>query len=208
MPRAFWAWKNRYCWNSNVREGVFLSLLKYQCLGKSCSEATRLINERAKKRGEKGISRQSANRYYLLFRDYLYAMLPHQYKFTDVELELAKGLPEGTTFPDGYVTQLVVMAMHQALYNRLDRNDPINKVLLGNTTQETYELLIRQSRSKCGIPIETFCGHMAYVLWISIMKEEQPDKDPGLALYREVKSTMIKHPIGSFEMRTTRLVRG
>lgn len=166
-----------------------------------------MIGEEAGEEDRKGISRQSANRYYLLFGDYLYAMLPEEYQFADIELELAKGLPEGMAFPDGYVTQLVVMALHQALYERLDHNDPINKVLLGNTTQETFEILSRQSRYKRGIPIETFCAHMAFVLWQSIVKEEHPNELPGRALFELMKETITEHPIGSFELISIRLVR-
>ena len=207
MPRREWEWKNRYCWNNNLDERSFLRLLELYCSGKTCTGAAATIKAEAARRRLKPISRQSANRYYLLFGDYLYAMLPEQYRFTEIELELAEGLPEGMAFPEGYVTQLVLMAFHRALYDKLDHTDPINKVLLGNTTQETFEVLARQSRSRRGIPVETFCAHMAFTLWHSIMKEEQPGRDPGRALFALMKETLKPHPIGSFEMFSYRLVR-
>jgi len=207
LPRAFWDWKNHYCWNSNLDERTFLRLLQLYCHGVTCSKATTTIKEEAGKRGFKPISRQSVNRYYLLFGDYLFAMLPEAYRFTEIELALADGLPEGMEFPDGYVQQLVAVAMHNVLYDRLDHNDPINKALIGNTTQETHDMMARQSKAMRGIPLETFWVHLAFNFWHSIMKEEQPKTDPGKALFKLMKQTLKQHPIGSFELRSTRLVR-
>ena len=184
-----------------------MRLLQLYCHGVTCSKATTTIKEEAGKRGFKPISRQSVNRYYLLFGDYLFAMLPEAYRFTEIELALADGLPEGMEFPDGYVQQLVAVAMHNVLYDRLDHNDPINKALIGNTTQETHDMMARQSKAMRGIPLETFWVHLAFNFWHSIMKEEQPKTDPGKALFKLMKQTLKQHPIGSFELRSTRLVR-
>lgn len=103
--------------------------------------------------------------------------------------------------------QLVAVAIHNVLYDKLDWDDPINKVLIGNTTQETFDMLVQLSRSKCGIPLETFWVHLAFSFWHSIMKEEQPDTDPGKALFNLMKETMRENPIGSFYLESMRLVR-
>lgn len=184
-----------------------MRLLELYCAGESCSKAARIIKSEAEKQGLKPISRQSANRYYLLFGDYLFAMLPEAYRFTEVKLALADDLPDGTVFPEGYVQHLVAVALHNVLYDKLDRDSPINKVLVGNTTQETFDMMAKQSRAMRGIPLETFWVHLAFNFWYSIMKEEQPGQDPGAALFELMKATLREHPIGSFELRSTRLVR-
>lgn len=207
MPRKFWKQKNRYCWNTNLSEDIFRALLKLYCTGYSCSDAARIIERYARRYAFKKVSRQTANRYYLLFGDYLYAMLPEPYKFADIELEESEGGPGNTKYPENYDRQLIIMSLHQALYEKLDRKDKINKTLIGVKTQDIHKLLQTLSRSKRGIPITAFSAHYSLCFWLLLIQGIRPDESPSKALFHYLIETMEEFPIGTFEMASIRIVR-
>jgi len=207
LPRKYWTMKNRYCWNANLGEDMFLCLLKLYCEGRNCSQATRIIARYARRHCVKALSRQTASRYYLLFGDYCYAALPQEYDFLHVDLERGEQALADRDYSDGYSQQLILMALHQTLYGKLEWNDTINKLLISNKTQDVYNDLVMQSKSKHGIPIETFCAHFAFCMWQSLIQTLRPGVHPSRALYVYMKELMEESPIGSFEMRRIRLVR-
>ena len=205
MPRKAWIQKNRYCWNANLSEDTFLRLLRLYCTGYTCSDAARILTRFAKMYDVKKISRQTANRYYLLFGDYLYAMLPEEYRFADLELESEEGALEVSDAPPHYETQIILMGLYQAFYNKLDYRDEINKTVVGNTTQEIHKLLATLSRAKRGIPIKAFAGHFSLCIWLLLIQAIRPGESPAKALFELVRDTMEESPIGTFELTSIRV---
>ncbi|MBL4617745.1 MAG: hypothetical protein JKY46_08610 [Robiginitomaculum sp.] len=206
MPRKYWQQKNRYCWNSNLDEEMFLCLVKLYCKGHSCSKAARVIQRYARVKQTRTISRQTINRYFLLFGDYLYAKLPRKYQFAHVKLEGGEAFA-GVEIPEEYTIQLIIMALHQALYGKLDYRDQINKILISSATPESYAQLVKLSKSKRGIPITAFITHFTLCLWLMLVKTTHPDQDPSTALFEMMIAFFEEAPIGTFELRSIRLVR-
>lgn len=206
MPRKYWQQKNRYCWNSNLDEDMFLCLVKLYCKGRSCSQAARIIRRYARKNQIKSISRQTINRYFLLFGDYLYAKLPKEYQFAHVKLEGGEEFA-GVELPEEYTIQLIIMALHQALYGKLDYRDQINKILISSATPESYAQLVKFSKSKRGIPITAFITHFTLSLWLMLVKTTHPNQPPAKALFEVMIGFFEEAPIGTFELRSIRLIR-
>ena len=211
MPRKFWKQKNRYCWNSNLSEEVFLCLLRLYCTGYNCSQATRIIGRYARRYSRKRISRQTANRYYLLFGDYLYEMLPDWLKVENIDLEPFGEKEFGTALdaqdPKSKNAVVILTALHRALYNKLAWNDPINQIAVGVSVQAIYELLTVFSRSKRGYPLETFCCHYAYCIWCILIMDARQGEPVWKTLFNYLRDSMKTRPIGTFHLNSIRIVQ-
>ena len=64
MPRAAYTPKNRYCWNSNVSEAMFLAILNQWCRGQTATKAVSVVNRWARLNGGRKVSRQTVNNYF------------------------------------------------------------------------------------------------------------------------------------------------
>lgn len=208
MPRKEWRYKNRYCWNSNLSEELFLNLLKLYCHGHNCSKATKILGRYAKRFTKETLSRQTANKYYLLFNDYLYWLLPEEQQFAHVPLDRAEDAnPKTQEYAPEYNSLLILLGLYQAFYGKIDYRDEINNTLLGYKTQDMHAILTKFSKSKRGFPLETFCGHFAFCMWLVKIKELYPEEHPPRALYVHMKENMQQAPIGTFYMESVRIVR-
>lgn len=208
MPRKEWVWKNRYCWNSNLDEALFLRMLRLYCRGVSASRAARILARHHRRFDTGKLSRQSLTRYYLLLGDYLYDLLPPDYKFADLVLDEGNGENNGAERDADYDIQLILMALRHILYDKVAWNDPMNKALIGNSTQAIHAILKEHSIARRGIPAETFCTHFAYAMWRILIEAYKPDQRPAHALYEFLTEILEARPIGSFELLSVRLVRG
>lgn len=206
MPRKKWIWKNRYCWNSNLEEPLFLRVLRLYCRAISASKAARILKRHDRRFGDGKLSRQGVTRYYLLFGDYLYDLLPQDYRFAELELDDGDD-SRAMTDSEAYETQLILMALRHVLYDKTAWNDPMNKTLIGNATQPIHAILKDMSWARRGIPMETFCGHFAYAMWLILIEAYKPDQKSTHALFEFLVEIFEARPIGSFELTSIRLVR-
>ena len=205
MPRTHWEWKNRYVWNSNLEEDVFLRILKLYCQGVTCTKAAKQLARHALMFGSRKISRQTINRYYLLLGDYLYTMLPDELKFAhQVPDDFDENDP---VYNAEYFIQQSIMNLHHTLYEKVHYKDSINNTLLTNKTQDIYLFIKQQSRERRGIPLETFANHFALSFWYLFIPYHYPDEDRGKALYKHMQLLLEENPLGSFELIQIRLVR-
>lgn len=206
MPRKFWVQKNRYCWKSNLTEQEFLCLLRLYGVGYTCTKSAVIMARYARRFGCRKVSRQTINRYFLLFGDYLYGMLPERFQVENIPLE-PPGEDEGdlAQMPKHEMNALVVLsAVHGVLYERLAWNDDINKIILSNKTHPVFHWLKAFSRAKRGYPIETFCAHFAYSQWSLLISSLRPDEPIWKALFALMRDAMEEHPL---DMRTHRSLR-
>lgn len=205
MPRKYWAWKNRYCWNSNLDEAAFLRILKLYCQGFTCSKAARFLARHERIYGVKKVSRQTINRYYLMFGDYLYFMLPDELKFAH---QLPDDFDENDPGYDAeYFIQQSIMNLHHTLYEKVNYRDSINNTLLTNKTQLMYTLIKNQSQDRCGLPLKTFANHFTLSFWYLLIPAIYPNETRSKALYKHMKALLEESPLGSFEMTKIRIER-
>ena len=141
MPRKAWKQKNRYCWNSNLNEEMFLVLLRLYCAAYTCTRAKDVVARYAKRHSQRQISRQTINRYYLMFGDYLYELLPDQYRVENFPLEPDDDMPTDEGERQRYVALQVLLHVHWVLYDRLAASSPANAILISNKTIPAFDFM-------------------------------------------------------------------
>lgn len=181
-------------------------MLKLYCYDRTCTRAANVIARFAKRFDSKKISRQTINRYYLLFGNYLYTLLSGDQKFAHIELEKEEGF-EDVDFPPKYVFKLVLTALHNVLYNKLAYDEPLNKILIGNTTQEAHKRLKNSSLLRRGISRQSIGLHFTLCVWLDKMTVDYEKQHPSRALFASLREKMEERPIGAFYMPDYRLVR-
>lgn len=207
MPRKAWKQKNRYCWNSNLNEEMFLVLLRLYCTGYTCSHAARIIARYGRRYSREKISRQTVNRYYLMFGDYLYELLPDRYKAEHIPLEPDDDMPDDEEARQRYIALVILAAVHQVLYEKLDYDDHIYKIITSNQTFQIDKVLKKLSKSKRGYPLETFSVHFAFCLWYFLIQHIRPGEPTWKALYEVMKEALKAEPLDIRYNRSLRIVK-
>ena len=207
MPRKFWKQKNRYCWNSNLDEEMFLVLLRLYCIGYTCSRAARIIARYARKYRRNRISRQTINRYYLMFGDYLYEMLPDKFKVENFPLEPNEDTPADDEQRRLYNANVVLISLREVLYDRLEWDDAANQILIGISTAPLHLLLSALSKARRGYPLETFNAHFAYCVGSILISDVRPDEPRWRALYDVMRDTLESEPLDVRYNRSLRILK-
>ena len=209
MPRKEWIQKNRYCWNSNLDEDAFLRLLRLYCAGRPCSRAARVLARYARRYDAQKVSRQTVNRYCLLFGERLYDLLPEQFKDADLgtQFRLAgrgrkRIAPEQLEPP-----RLLLRIAHGVLYEKFQRDDAFNEALIGRVTVPLHDEFKVLSKGKRGMPVETFAAHFAFTAWMLLLAQLQPDEPTPRVLFELMKNEFEESPLDTRSHDAVRLVK-
>ena len=204
MPRKFWKQKNRYCWNSNLSEEVFLLLLRLYCMGSTCSYAARVVERCCRRFGGTKVSRQTVNRYFLMFGDYLYEMLPDRHKPERFTLELGDDAPADPEQRQLMAAAHVLGGIYLALYEKLDHTDPVNQIIIHRGTVAIHDYLKACSRDRRGYPVHTFSAHFALCAWFFLAQSLRTNEAFHKALYGLLKATLEDQPLDPRHNRSLR----
>ena len=130
-----------------------------------------------------------------MFGDYLYEMLPDRFKVENFPLELDEDTPADEEVRRIYHANVVLISLRQVLYDRLEWDDEVNKILIGSATAPLHHVLSALSKARRGYPLETFNAHFAYCVWTILISDVRPGEPIWRALYNLMKDTLEAEPL-------------